>query len=151
MVGKNGISKMVLRNALPFINGELKSILNGVCDFYVEVGIDDRNDVTFYLIHDGVRAGLGSGSGFEQTVASLALRSVLSKISSFSKPSFVMFDEILGGVADENYDQVKLLYDKIKKDYDFILQISHLKALYEWHSSIIKITKKNNISVIETA
>jgi hypothetical protein len=54
-------------------------------------------------------------------------------------------------VADENYDQVKLLYDKIKKDYDFILQISHLKSLYEWHSSIIKITKKNNISVVETA
>ena len=149
MVGKNGISKMVLRNVLPFINGELKSILNGVCDFYVEVGIDDRNDVAFYLIHDGVRSGLGSGSGFEQTVASLALRSVLSKISSFSKPSFVVFDEILGGVADENYDQVKMLYDKIKGDYDFILQISHLKSLFEWHSHIIKITKKDNISVIE--
>lgn len=149
MIGKNGVSKMVIRYILPFINGELKHILNGVCDFDVEVSIDERNDVAFYHIHNGVRMSLASGSGFEQTVASLALRSVLSKVSAFSKPCFVVFDEILGGVADENYDQVKLLYDKIAKDYKFILQISHLKALYEWHDNIIKIKKVDDISVIQ--
>ena len=113
MIGKNGIAKMVLRQALPLINGDLKRMLSDVCDFDVEVAIDDHNDVAFYQIHDGVTRNLAAGSGFEQTVASLALRSVLSKISTFSKPSFVVFDEILGGVADENYEQVKLLYDKI--------------------------------------
>ena len=74
---------------------------------------------------------------------------MLSRISSFSKPSFVVFDEILGGVADENYDAVRLLYDKIVKDYAFILQISHLKQLYEWHNHFIKIKKNNDISVVE--
>jgi DNA repair exonuclease SbcCD ATPase subunit len=149
MVGKNGISKMVLRNALPLINGELKRLLSDVCDFDVEIVIDSHNDVSFYIIHDGEVGGLGSGSGFEQTVASLALRSVLSKISTFSKPSFVVFDEILGGIADENYDQVKLLYDKIAKDYAFVLQITHLKAIADWHSTQIVIKKENNVSRIE--
>lgn len=149
MIGKNGISKMVLRNALPLINGELSRMLDNVCDFDVEVVIDDRNDVAFYLVHDGSKRNLASGSGFEQTVASLALRSVLSRISSFSKPSFVVFDEILGGVSDENYENVKNLYDKIVKDYDSILQISHLKQIADWHSSFIVIKKENNISHIE--
>lgn len=149
MIGKNGISKMVLRNALPLINGELSRMLDNVCDFDVEVAIDDRNDVAFYLVHDGSKRNLASGSGFEQTVASLALRSVLSRISSFSKPSFVVFDEILGGVSDENYENVKNLYDKIVKDYDSILQISHLKQIADWHSSFIVIKKENNISHIE--
>ena len=149
IIGKNGISKMVLRNALPLINSELKRLLNGVCDFYVEVGIDDNNDVVFYKWHNNVRRKLGSGSGFEQTVSSLALRSVLSEISTFSKPSFVVFDEILGGVADVNYDSVKLLYDKIVKNYSFILQITHLKAIADWHSSTIVVTKENDISKIE--
>lgn len=151
MVGKNGITKMVLRESLPLINGELHRLLTDVCDFDVEIAIDERNDVAFYLIHDGVRSNLGSGSGFEQTVASLALRSVLSKISTFSKPSFVVFDEILGGVADENYDQMKLLYDKIVKDYAFIMQISHLKAIADWHNTQIVVKKENNISTIEVA
>lgn len=148
IIGKNGISKMVLRNALPLINSELKRLLNGVCDFYVEVGIDDNNDVVFYKWHNNVRRKLGSGSGFEQTVSSLALRSVLSEISTFSKPSFVVFDEILGGVADENYDNVKLLYDKIVKNYAFILQITHLAALSDWHNCRIVVKKENNISTI---
>lgn len=149
IVGKNGICKMVLRNALPLINGELKRLLTNVCDFDVEVGIDDSNDVTFYKIHDGVRANLASGSGFEQTVASLALRSVLSKISTFSKPSFVVFDEILGSVADENYDAVKLLYEKIVKETQIILQITHLKQISDWHNTTLIVKKENNISKIE--
>ena len=35
MVGKNGISKMVLRNTLPIINAELKRLLTDICDFDV--------------------------------------------------------------------------------------------------------------------
>lgn len=148
MIGKNGISKIVLRNALPLINGELYRMLNDICDFTVEVDIDDHNDVAFYLLHDGVKSNLASGSGFEQTVASLALRSVLGRISSFSKPSFVVFDEVLGGVSDENYDQVKTLFDKIAKDYKTVLQISHLKQLTDWHNNFIVVKKENNISKI---
>ena len=148
LVGKNGVSKMVLRNTLPIINNELSQLLNNVCDFTVEVAIDEHQDVAFYLIHDGVKSNLASGSGLEQTISSLALRSVLSKISTFSKPSFVVFDEILGGVADENYDNVKKLYDKIVGDYQAILQITHLKSIHDWHDKSILISKKDNISSI---
>lgn len=146
LIGKNGISKMVLRNTLPIINGELSQLLNNVCDFTIEVEIDDKQDVSFVLIHDGVRSSLSSGSGFEQTVSSLALRSVLSKISTFSKPSFVVFDEILGGVADENYDSIKLLYDKIISNYGTIMEITHNKNIHDWHNKSILISKNNNIS-----
>lgn len=149
IIGKNGISKMVLRTVLPMINGELKHLLSDVCDFDVEVEIDNRNDVNFCKVHDGVRANLSSGSGFEKTVASLALRSVLGKISSFSKPSFVIFDEILGGVADVNYDNLKLLYDKILPSYQLILEITHLKQIADWHKHTVLITKENNISKIK--
>ena len=149
MIGKNGISKMVIRTVLPLINGELKHLLSDVCDFDVEVSIDDHNDVAFSLIHDGIVSALGSGSGFEQTVSSLALRTVLSKISSFSKPSFVVFDEILGGVASENYDALKHLYDKMVMSYGTILEITHNPALIEWHKHFITIKKENNISTIK--
>lgn len=150
MVGKNGIAKMVLRSALPLINGELSRLLNDVCDFDVTVEIDNNNDVSFYKIHNGVKAPLGSASGFENTVASLALRSVLSKMSTFSKPSFVVFDEVLGGIADENYDNVKKLYDLIAKDYEFIFHITHLKQLSDWHTSAIVVKKVGDVSTIET-
>ena len=149
MIGKNGVSKMIIRTVLPLINGELKHLLSDVCDFDVEVSIDEHNDVAFSLIHDDVKSALGSGSGFEQTVSSLALRTVLSKISSFSKPSFVVFDEILGGVAAENYDALKRLYDKMVVSYGTILEITHNPALIEWHKYFITVKKENNISSIK--
>lgn len=148
LIGKNGISKLVLRNTLPLINGELHRLLHDVCDFDVEVSIDDKNDVSFSMIHDNVKSNLASGSGFEQTVASLALRCVLGKISTFSKPSFVVFDEVLGGVASDNYDNVKKLFDKIVTSYDFVFQITHNKQIFDWHNHIVTVYKENNISRI---
>ncbi len=150
LIGKDGISKMVLRNALPIINSELKRLLDGVCDFTVEVEINEKNDVDFTLIcSDGVRERLAAGSGFEQTAAALALRVVLGKMSALSKPPFILLDEILGGVAEENYENMKNLYDKIAENYAFILQITHLKAVYEWHNRVITVVKQNHVSHIE--
>lgn len=148
MIGKNGISKMVLRDALPLINGELKRLLSDVCDFDVEVLIDDNNDVSFYLIRNGVKCALGSGSGYEQTCAGLALRVILGNISTLPRPNYIILDEILGGVAEENYDKIKILYNRIVKDYSFIFQITHLKSIIDWHDYIITIEKKDNISRI---
>ena len=151
LVGKNGISKMVLRETLPLINGELRRLLTDVCDFDVEVVIDERNDVAFNLVRNGVITNLASGSGFEQTAAALALRVVLGNISALSRPSLLLLDEVLGGVAQENYENIKLLFDRIIKDYSAVLHITHLSQIIDWHTSIITITKKNHISSISHA
>lgn len=149
MVGKNGITKMVLRNALPLINGELKRLLSDVCDFDVEVMIDNHNDISFNLIRGGVISPLSSGSGFEQTVAGLSLRIVLGNISILPRPNYILLDEILGGIAQERYDNIKMLYDRILKDYSFVFQITHLKEITDWHDTIINVEKINNVSHIK--
>ena len=146
MVGKDGIGKMVLRQALPLINSELSRLLDGVCDFDVEVTIDDYNDVAFNIVRDGVSGNLNSGSGYEKTAASIALRAVLGKISTMPRPSFIVLDEVLGGVAEENYENIKKLYDRILPDYSFIWHITHLTQLEEWASQTVLVKKENNIS-----
>ena len=148
MVGKNGICKMVLRNVLPVINGELKRLLSDVCDFDVEVEIDDRNDITFSILADDVKSDLSSGSGFEQTVAALALRAVLGNISTMSRPSFMLLDEVLGGVAKDNYENIKKLYDRMLKDYSFIFQVTHLEDIADWHDTTVVVKKENRVSTI---
>jgi DNA repair exonuclease SbcCD ATPase subunit len=148
LVGKNGISKMVLRQTLPIINAELNNLLHDVCDFNVLVEIDDSNHVNFSIIADNVKSNLLSGSGFEQTVAALALRAVLGNISTLPRPSFMLLDEVLGGVAKDNYENVKKLYDRILKDYSFIFQITHLDDIADWHDTTVVVKKENRISHI---
>lgn len=149
MVGKNGVSKGVLRKTLPIINSEISRILDDVCDFEIEVVLTDKNEVIFKIIKDGVSSNLAGASGFERTASSLALRHVLGNISTMPRPNFITFDEILGKVAKENYENMQKLYNKIEKTYQFILHISHIEDIVDWHSNTIQIKKENNISSVK--
>lgn len=148
MIGKAGISKMVLRNTLPIINSELNRLLGDVTDFEVEITMNDKNDIDFLLKRDGVITRLSAASGLEKTQAALALRVVLGKMSRLSRPPFILLDEVLGTVAKENYDDMKRLYDKIVDYYDFVLHICHIDL--DWYDGkIITVQKVNNISSIK--
>ena len=149
MVGKNGITKIVLRNALPILNNEMARLLDGICDFEAKIEMDDKNNVCINLYKDGVIMDLGTcSSGFEGTVTSLALRSALGNISTMSKSSMLVLDELLGGVAASNYENVHELYNRIASNYQFILHITHNELISDWHNQNITVMKKDNVSVV---
>lgn len=148
LVGKKGISKLVLRSVLPIINSEVQRLLEDVCDFEIEIFIDDKNDVQFLLIKDGISKHLKSGSGFEKTASSLALRGVLGKLSTLPMPNFITFDEVLGKVANENLEKLKPLFDKVKNMYEIVFLITHNDIVKDWGDNIITVKKDNNISKI---
>jgi DNA repair exonuclease SbcCD ATPase subunit len=149
MVGKKGINKLVLRSVLPIINSELQRLLDDVTDFEVEISIDDKNEVKFLLVRDGIEKALKSGSGFERTASSLALRCVLGKMSKLSMPNFITFDEVLGRVAIDNIERMKLLFDKITEKYENVFFITQNDIVKDWADNIITVVKENNISKIQ--
>ena len=146
LVGKKGISKLVLRSVLPIINSEVQRLLDDVCDFEVEIFMDDKNDVKFLINKDDITKSLKSGSGFEKTASSLALRAILGKISTLPMPNFITFDEVLGKVAPENIEKLKGLFEKIKDMYDIVFLITHNDLVKDWSENLITVTKKDNIS-----
>ena len=148
MVGKNGISKMVFRKTLPIINAKLSQLLSDVCDFDVEVGINVKNDVMFYLVKDGVKSDLSSGSGFEKTAASLALRSVLAELSTIPRADGVLFDEVTARVSEENLENIHKLFDKMLTNYQYVFLVSHNPQIRSWCNSIVEVEKAENISKI---
>jgi DNA repair exonuclease SbcCD ATPase subunit len=149
MIGKNGISKLVLSSVIPIINHELNRLLDEVCDFEVQLEINDKNEVDFLIIKNNIINKLRTGSGLETTLASLALRSVLGRISTLPKPNIIVFDEVLGKVANINLDQVKIFFDKIKKMYEIIFLISHNPIVQDWADKIITVEKNNDISSLQ--
>ena len=148
LVGKKGISKLVLRSVLPIINSEVERMLEDVCDFNVEIAMDDKNEVQFLMEKDGISKRLKACSGLEKTAGSLALRCVLGKLSTLPMPNFITFDEVLGKIAAENYDKIKLLFDKIKDMYEIVFLITHNDMVKDWGDNVITVTKPNNVSKI---
>lgn len=149
--GKNGISKIIMKNMIPLLNQELYRLLVDSCHFILELNVNDRNEVEFVMIDTETRVvkPLNSGSGYERTISSLALRSVLTKISSLPKPNIVVMDEVFGKIADENLEMVGEFFKKIKNYFEHILVISHNPLIRNWSDNIIMIKKEENISSID--
>jgi DNA repair exonuclease SbcCD ATPase subunit len=148
--GKNGISKMVLSTMIPLINSHLKILLSDTCDFDLEMRMNDKNEIEFWMIdcESGVEKPLTSGSGYEKTVSSLALRCVLSKVCSLPKPNIIIFDEVTGKVSNDNLDRLGMFFDKLKTLFEHIWVISHNPYVQDWADHIVRVEKNDNISKV---
>ena len=149
--GKNGISKIIMKNMIPLINQELYRLLSDSCYFILEMNVNDKNEVEFVMIDVETRIvkPLNAGSGYERTISSLALRSVLTKISSLPKPNIVVMDEVFGKIADDNLEMVGEFFKKIKDYFEHIFVISHNPLIRNWSDNIIMIKKEDNVSSID--
>ena len=150
--GKNGISKTILRDMIPLLNNELSMLLDDSCYFKLEVNINEKNELDFVMIDSDTRVvkPLNSGSGYERTIASLALRAVLTKVSALPKPNIVVMDEVFGKIADENLEMVGEFFKKIKEYFENIFVISHNPLIRTWSDNLLMVKKEENVSVIES-
>lgn len=148
--GKNGISKIIMKTMIPLINSELQRLMEDSSYFKLEVRISDKNEVEFMMVDNGtgVEKLMISGSGYEKTIASLALRCVLSKICSLPKPNIVVMDEIFGKISNDNLEMVSEFFFKIKEYFEKIFVITHNPMVSQWADTIVKIRKEDNISQV---
>jgi DNA repair exonuclease SbcCD ATPase subunit len=150
LYGKNGISKMIMKTMMPIINSELQRLMEDSCYFKLEIRINDKNEVEFIMTDNetGVEKLMTSGSGFEKTISSLALRSVLTKIASLPKPNLVVLDEVFGKIANDNLEMVYEFFTKIKDYFEKVFVISHNSIVSTWGDHVVKIKKENNLSKV---
>lgn len=146
--GKNGITKLIMKTMMPLINSELQRLLEDSCHFRLEVRINDKNEVDFLMIDNNtqVEKPMSSGSGYERTIASLALRAVLSKICSLPRANVVVFDEVFGKISNENLEMVSEFFTKIKEYFEKIFVITHNPLVTNWADNVVRIRKEENIS-----
>ena len=150
LYGKNGISKIIMKTMMPLINTELQRLMEDSCYFKMEIRINDKNEVEFIMIDNGtgVEKLMTSGSGYEKTLSSLALRAVLTKICSLPTPNLVVLDEVFGKISPENLDMVYEFFVKIKDYFEKVFVISHTSVVSSWGDHVVKIKKENNVSKV---
>ena len=148
--GKNGITKMIMKTMMPLINSELQRLLQDSAYFSLEIRINDKNEVEFIMIDNstGVEKLMVSGSGYERTIAAMALRAVLSKVCSLPKPNVMIFDEVFGKISNDNLEMVGEFFTKMKDYFEKIFVITHNPLVNNWSNNVVKISKVDNISKV---
>ena len=148
LFGKNGISKIIMKTMMPLINQELQRLLQDSCYFNLEIRINDKNEVEFIMIDNstGIEKLMSSGSGYERTIASMALRAVLSKICSLPKPNIIVWDEVFGKISNDNLELVGEFFTKIKDYFEKVFVITHNPLVTNWADNVVRIKKEENVS-----
>ncbi len=151
MMGKNGISKTIIKNTVPVLNLELHKLLMDAAEFTVTIEVNEKNnEVEFWMIDNDtdIKKPLSSGSGYETFIGALALRIVNSKVNTLPKPSLLLLDEVFGTVSNSNLELVKGFIDKVSRELDNIFIITHNEVVKEWADNIITVLKQNKVSTI---
>jgi DNA repair exonuclease SbcCD ATPase subunit len=148
--GKNGITKMIMKTMMPLINSELQRLLQDSAYFSLEIRINDKNEVEFIMIDNstGVEKLMVSGSGYERTIAAMALRAVLSKVCSLPKPNIIVWDEVFGKISNDNLEMVGEFFTKMRDYFEKIFVITHNPLVNNWANNVVRITKTDNISKV---
>jgi DNA repair exonuclease SbcCD ATPase subunit len=148
--GKNGITKMIMKTMMPLINSELQRLLQDSAYFSLEIRINDKNEVEFIMIDNstGVEKLMVSGSGYERTIAAMALRAVLSKVCSLPKPNLMVFDEVFGKISNDNLEMVGEFFTKMRDYFEKIFVITHNPLVNNWSNNVVRISKVDNISKV---
>ena len=148
--GKNGITKVIMKTLIPLINSELQRLLQDSAYFNLEIRINDKNEVEFMMIDNstGIEKLMVSGSGYERTIAAMALRAVLSKVCSLPKPNLMIFDEVFGKISNDNLEMVGEFFQKMKDYFEKIFVITHNPLVNNWANNTVRITKTDNISKV---
>jgi DNA repair exonuclease SbcCD ATPase subunit len=148
--GKNGITKVIMKTMMPLINSELQRLLQDSCYFHLEIRINDKNEVEFIMVDNstGIEKLMVSGSGYERTIAAMALRAVLSKVCSLPKPNIIVWDEVFGKISNDNLEMVGEFFSKMKEYFEKIFVITHNPLVNNWSNNVVKITKTDNISKV---
>jgi len=149
-VERNGVPLSLMERILPVVESEVNNILSQMVDFSVILGVD-ANDKDIYgkIVYDEDNIWpIELISGMERFITNVAIRVALIGVSSLPRPNFLVIDEGFGSLDSENANNLYMLFDYLKSQFDFILIISHLDYIKDMVDSAIEIKKVDGFSQI---
>ncbi len=84
----------------------------------------------------------------EKFVASIAIRTALINVSSLPRPPFLVIDEGMGNLDADNLNNMYILFDYLKTQFEYVITISHIESMRDMVDSVIEITKSGEKSLI---
>ena len=137
----NGIAYDIIKKKLPLINNEIAKILVNVVSFEVFFDADDRHLRIFIKHPKHEPRPLEMGSGAEKTIAAMAIRLGLWKVSNLPKSNIFILDEPGTSLDADNMDGFVAILELVKSYFKTVLLISHLDSLKDCVDMEITIDK----------
>jgi predicted phosphodiesterase/ABC-type branched-subunit amino acid transport system ATPase component len=113
-------------------------------DFTIKIHkyfMKDRTGIDFYKIVDDKQLNILNCSGYEQFIVNLMIRLSMIKISNRCSTTFLALDEGFSCMDDDNLHKLDLLFNYLRREFTFVLLVSHLDELKSNCDKYINIVK----------
>lgn len=148
MMKRDGLPLFVIKKRIRLIEAMTKEILKEIADFALKFEVDEKS-VEIYICRENKKWNISLCSGMEKFVSSVALRIALSRISSLPMPDFMIIDEGWAQIDQENAANLPKLFEFLRKNFRFVLLVSHNEFIKDMVDKVIKAYRdKNNYSRI---
>ena len=145
----NGISYDIIRKKLPVINEEIAKVLANIVSFEIFFE-DDGKKLDILIKHPKYeKRPIELASGAEKSLAAMAIRLALTKITSLPVGDIMILDEPATSLDEENMEGFTRMLDMLKVSYKTILLISHLPELKDIADMQILISNNNGYAHVE--
>ena len=138
---KKGIPVFLIKKVLPQINQEIRHSIEALVGFTVEIEYSEKDELEIYINYGDSRRIIELCSGMEKMMASMAIRFVLTNLSTLPRSSMLVIDEGFGALDSGNLSACSEFLDSMKKWYKNILIISHIDVIKDTVDNIMEITR----------
>ena len=136
---------IIIDKIIPQLERTINQMLSSLVNFSINFNITEK-DLNVYISRPHGQIPLSNASGFEKFVGSLFLRIGLIKISNLPKANFLAIDEGWSNFDYDNMNNVSMIMDYLRTEFDFVILVSHLQTMREQTDQQININveKKEN-------
>ena len=140
---------IIIDKIIPQLEQNINMMLTSLVNFTLNFKISEK-ELNIYITRPHGQIPLSNASGFEKFVGSLFLRMGLINISNLPKANFLAIDEGWSNFDYENMNNVGMIMDYLRGEFDFVILVSHLQAMREQTDQQIniKIEKKSGVDEV---
>jgi DNA repair exonuclease SbcCD ATPase subunit len=146
LVGRNGVPAMILKTMVNRIENIVNESIHDLVDFTFNLMVGEDDTIDGYISYSHGSQQIELASGMEQFIIDTAIRSALLKLSNSVKSNFLIMDEGFGVLDSDKLHSIGLLFDYIRKNFDFALCVSHVKDLRDFVDVSLSIEKNSGYS-----
>jgi DNA repair exonuclease SbcCD ATPase subunit len=144
----DGIPYELVARVIPDLQEEINNILKQIVDFSILLELDGKNVNTRIYYGEDRQWALETGGGMEKFVSSIAIRTALVNFSNLPRPNFLAIDEGFSNQDPEVMNQMPILFEFLRTQFDFVLCISHNMVIKDMVDDVITASKKDEFSYI---
>jgi len=135
---RDGVPYELIGRAMPTIESEVNSILSSMVEFTVSMELDGKN-VDAFINYGEDTWPLEIASNFERFISSLAIRIALINVANLPSPNFLAIDEGFSSADRTNLNNMGLLFDYLKTQFQFAVVISHVDMMRDMVDDLMEI------------